>query len=525
MNRTAKITFITFLCAVTVVSAVAAYVARGGARKTPLMTVAVGRADVRKTVSLSGTVKAVNDVTLGFERGGRVAAVAARVGDRVKAGQAIASLDASDLGAQLAQAQAAVAAAQARLDSVRRGTRPEAVDVQDRQVTAAQSALDDARRTLAEALQNAYVTADDVVRGKADPLFTDPTGTTPHLSFFVADDALVSELAERRVQLGQSMPAWQASAAAVAASGDPDGGADVAARGIDDVKAFLDGIALALDKTVIAANPGLAQSTLDAWKANIAVARTNMAAAKSAITAGETRLRTASSALEIARSALTLTAAGPTAQDVEVQEAAVRQAEAAMKAVEVQLGKTALRSPIAGVMTQQDAKVGGLAVPGAPVARVISDGTFQIEAVVPEADVAGVEAGAAAQVTLDAYGAGATFAASVVSIDPAKIQTENGAGYKATLAFAEPDARIKDGMAADVRVAAGEKKGVIAVPRQALIMRGGDAYVLTADGPLVVEQKVETGLHGSDGLVEIVSGLSEGDRIAAFGASASGASR
>ena len=57
------------------------------------------------------------------------------------------------------------------------------------------------------------------------------------------------------------------------------------------------------------------------------------------------------------------------------------------------------------------------------------------------------------------------------------------------------------------------------VPSSAIITEGSDTYVLKSDGKTNVLTKVETGIADADGNTQIISGLQEGDKVAAFGIS------
>ncbi|KKS18636.1 MAG: RND family efflux transporter MFP subunit [Parcubacteria group bacterium GW2011_GWC1_41_7] len=59
-----------------------------------------------EVVSVSGKVKPVEDITLSFEKSGRIAYIPVRVGDTVTRGTVLASLEQSQLSSQLAQARA-----------------------------------------------------------------------------------------------------------------------------------------------------------------------------------------------------------------------------------------------------------------------------------------------------------------------------------------------------------------------------------------------------------------------------------
>jgi len=98
-------------------------------------------------IAASGTVEAT-EADLGFQLGGRIASIAVREGDRVQAGQVLARLDAAELDARRAAAEAQVAGARALLQELQRGARPEELE----QAVAAESA---ARRRLQEAAASA----------------------------------------------------------------------------------------------------------------------------------------------------------------------------------------------------------------------------------------------------------------------------------------------------------------------------------------------------------------------------------
>lgn len=78
-------------------------------------------------ISASGTVRPVQTVNLSPKNAGIVAELYVEQGDRVVQGQPIARMDSADLAAQVAQSRAAVAEAEATLQEVRRGSRPQEI--------------------------------------------------------------------------------------------------------------------------------------------------------------------------------------------------------------------------------------------------------------------------------------------------------------------------------------------------------------------------------------------------------------
>ncbi len=91
----------------------------------PVEVRAVETKALAATVSAGGTVQATDEVTIFTKITSRVAAVLVKEGDRVRAGQVVVRLEAEELKAQVRQAEAGLAAAEARLHMVQQGARPQ----------------------------------------------------------------------------------------------------------------------------------------------------------------------------------------------------------------------------------------------------------------------------------------------------------------------------------------------------------------------------------------------------------------
>jgi multidrug efflux pump subunit AcrA (membrane-fusion protein) len=146
-----------------------------------------------------------------------------------------------------------------------------------------------------------------------------------------------------------------------------------------------------------------------------------------------------------------------------------------------------------------------------------STGEYKIEANVPEVDVAKVAVGDPARVTLDAYGSAEFFPATISAIDPAETVIEGVPTYTVTLRFDQKDERIKSGMTANIDIRTDQREGVLYIPARAVLTDAdGRRFVRVPDGLATRDVPVEVGLRGSDGRIEILSGLSEGDVVVTF---------
>ncbi|MEI7446935.1 MAG: biotin/lipoyl-binding protein, partial [Burkholderiales bacterium] len=107
-------------------------------RPVPVAVVAVVEAPIVQSLVFSGRVAAPVRADLGSTVTGRVVSVAVREGDATKAGAVLARLESAELGAQLAQAQASLRLAEARLAGQREVGAPTA----DAALAQAQATLD-----------------------------------------------------------------------------------------------------------------------------------------------------------------------------------------------------------------------------------------------------------------------------------------------------------------------------------------------------------------------------------------------
>jgi HlyD family secretion protein len=122
-----------------------AYESMTATQNAPLMQFAtVKRGDVTQTVSASGTVQAPTQISLDFAGTSNptIASVNVKVGDHVKKGQVLATVDDSSAKLQIQNTQASLAAAQAKLAQVQQGATPQDIAVQQANVAKAKAALD-----------------------------------------------------------------------------------------------------------------------------------------------------------------------------------------------------------------------------------------------------------------------------------------------------------------------------------------------------------------------------------------------
>ena len=470
------------------------------------------RGTVVKEVKATGPVKAAADVNLAWEKSGRIVTVGAKVGDKVSAGQTLLTLDNADLAASLAQAQASLDAASATYDQLKNGTRPETLAIKKLALEKAQTDLDNAYDNAIVALSDAYNKNEDAVKTYTDTMFSNPSVDSLKYAYLTSDSQLQNNLEADRKQINQDSASWNSEVSRLKAGAtheEIDAELIKAKTYLNRTSAYLNG---AYD--IIVASVNMPATTVSAYKTGINAARTEVSAATAALNAQTQTIKNLAINLDSVQEDYNLAVAGTRAEDLQAQAARVSQAQAAVQAIEVSIAKNSLRAPIAGTVTKLEGKKGEYASPGLTVATIISDSQYEIEIRLNEADVAKVSVGDAAAITLDAYG-NQQFSGSVIAIDPAPSTGSDGlTGYKVRIQLTQNYAEIKTGMTANVSILADQKDNAIYLPQNALIRNNNDYYVIKADK---TQSPVTIGLIGSDGKVEILSGLSENETVLVIG--------
>jgi HlyD family secretion protein len=377
-------------------------------------------------LEISGSIEGV-DVAIVSEFGGQIVGLHADEGDTVQDGQVLVELDTSLLYAQMAQAQAAVAAARANLANVEAGTHPG-------EIMAAEAALQQAtvKQTAAEtAWQDALAILDN-------PQSID-------LQLVQAQAAV--DLAVEQIQ--------QAEAQLATAEVQRD---RYRAQGSMEEK-WLYAI---YNYQVEAAHAavGAAKAKREGTEQTLAglrALRDHPLAVVSPVHLAEAQYKISVAGVAVAQATLDELKAGPTPEQVAVAQAKVDQAESAVSALRTQISKMALHSPIAGIVTSCSTHSGEAAVAGAILLTVANLDEVRLTLYVPEDELGRVFLGQEAEVQVDSF-PGQVFTGTVAYISPQaeftpkNVQTEK---ERINMVFAvrvhlpNPDHLLKPGMPAD----------------------------------------------------------------------------
>lgn len=434
-------------------------------------TVAVERRAISSIVDVTGSVVPVSSAALGFEQGGRVAQLPVKEDQHVAKGQLLAALDSSSLYAELKNARAAL--------QIRRAEAGNTSVSLDKVEASQRTLVENAYRTLlSEGLELVPVDDDETLAApEISGRYEGPEGRYKVRVFRSADGDTVFKV----FGLEEGLPEVEIPA--------PGRAVPLGTYGLYvTFSGSLEGYR-GSDWTLEIPNRSSAE-----YSANLS--------------AYEAAIRERDRALQEARAEL----AG-NSTETSIAAARVAQAEAEVDRVSAEIAARSIYAPFDGLVKSVDVELGEIAAANASALTLISDGTFQVEADLPEIDSTRVRVGMPAEVTIDAFGNEKIFAARVAEVNRAESLDGSVPVYKMTVYLDEVPPELRSGMTAHVVVKVASREGATAVPLSAIeLSAAGDFVTVVKDGA-TTRVPVSIGLRGDDGFAEVAGNLSAGDLV------------
>ena len=545
-------------------------------RPEPPATVPVQRATVVSTVSADGNIAPAQEVSLGFETGGRLMALYVREGSRVRRGQVLARIEDRPAHAQVDSARADLASADAALRRTRLGRTVAELTENRRMADQSRVAVRNAERDLAEARRVGTTNVTTLRRAVA----------RAQVSGELADlRASELRLAQERFEVGAQAQRYAASRQQADRVREDlqdaleEDDLSSSSTSSDDFRTSPDVSILQNKLAAAERDEQTAKSDLDTARANVRTYTRDVQADRSAlrdaqrrlgdardelsngiataqqqVTSARNSLRTSEAQLDVTLAQNGVDEQGPQAADLAADMATVAGARAALEQARKALGDTELVAPLDGVVGRVEAEVGELVGggslsgldtdtsgtgqgaaddatgsggdtatgtstgtasggDGSSIITLARTSTLQVEVGFDETDAARIRPGYTATISVDAL-PGRKFAATVAEIDPIETLVNNVVTYEVTLVLDSPQADLKPGMTATAEVIVDEATDVLALPRTAVRTPAGAAPTVTVIRPdgQPEPRLVVTGLEG-DTNVQIVGGVGLGERV------------
>lgn len=415
----------------------------------------VERGSMIVAVSATGRIRPAARVNLTFETPGRMAEVWVEEGDQVEAGEPLAGLETDQLEQRVAQAQAALAAAESRLAQLRAGPRPAEIEQARANVRAAE-----------EQTRAAAANRDQL-----------------------ADNPTEAQIAAAQAQVAQARTSVEIAQDTYDLT-DED----------NETKKEHANYDLFTAKEQLAAAEAKLEDVLDGPGAEqLRAAQANVAAALAQ--------------QDAAQAQLDQLLAGPKDEDIADAEAQVAQARVGLEQAKLALRKATLTAPFGGLVTEINLTPGEVPPTRQAPIVLLDNSTFHITVGVDELDVTQVEVGQHVDIGVEALPE-ANVTGTVDRISPVAELNGGVIAYDVVITLDPTEAPLRTDMTANATIVVEELSDVLKIP--AWLVRidrdTGTTYVHRRAGDEIERVDVALGArHQSE--VQVLAGLSEGDEV------------
>ena len=184
-------------------------------------------------------------------------------------------------------------------------------------------------------------------------------------------------------------------------------------------------------------------------------------------------------------------------------------AEQELAEAQWRLGKTSIRAPFTGVITQRKITNGQHVRPGEELFTVTDLDPLVAHIYLPERDVQGVTPGRPVRITLKAAQE-VHFPGRIRYISPV-VDAATGTVKMTVEAVGSPNS-VRPGGFVNIDIEKETRASALVIPREAVIRELQTAHVFIVDGTVAKKRDVSIGLEES-GKLEVTSGLKPGDQV------------
>ena len=430
-----------------------------------------------------GKVEAVSEANLQTETGGRITSVSVKIGDKVSAGQVLATLENSAQRAALVQAQGAYEAAQA-------GAAQSGVGVSE-----AVTRLTSAQNAAISTVNSSFNTVNGTILNNIDAFYGSPT--QPILGLKIDGLSYSEMLRSDRIAFQQILPQWQAKTNTITTNSDLESELTYSRTQVERTIGMVDAFIDIFNQSGPVG--GYTDAELKANSVTFTNLRSTLIGTRSSIDAALAGLATAKDGVKRAE----LASSGGQAS---ASDAQIKIALGSLQAAQSNFQKTVVRTPISGVVNAFYLKAGDYATPGKPAGIIANNNGLQIKTFINEADSANLNVGDA--VTIEGTSAG-VITAKASALDPSN-------GKIAVVIGVNPDSTLTNGATVKVsfaQISATNQTEKILIPLSALKITSDGSFVFTleADSTLKAVTITQGQLYGDN--VEILSGVTKDSRI------------
>lgn len=437
------------------------------------------------TLNLVGVVESVSEATIRSDGSGQLTRVTKKVGDKVFAGEVLASLENSAERAAVVQAEGAYEQAKAARE----------ISLVNLNNNNSKSTLETAKNNAVNAIAGAYVSMDDTVRAKTDSMFSNPRTQSIKLLILAPDQALTAKIETDRREIESILVKRESRNKIISVSSDLESEIDMAVLELQTFKTYFDNLSKILS-AALSVNE-FNQVQIDAQKAQVAGAR-------QAINQSISRLNEVKQSLA---SAINLSQVTVSERDPSLasSDANVKIAQGAYLSALSRLNKTVIRSPITGTLNLFSVKTGDYVTPSQQLAVVSNNKALEVKVDISQKDTERVKVDQVVMVNNTIEG---VITRVAEAIDPSSKKIEARIGFKTIPEELSNGDSVRISFDKEVIPQSND----IFVPIEAVKMKAGGAVVFVVVDGKLEEKEVKLGDIASD-KIKINGGLTLNDSI------------
>lgn len=457
--------------------------------------------DLKQTILATGQVVSSTDLNLSFNTNGVVKSIKVKVGDKVKEGQLLATLDQASVLATLTSARGALAAANARYKRTLEGATSEEITLSNLALANAKRDLENVKTQQETLVKNAY---SNLLNSYPEAVPKD--GTSDYAAPTISGT----------YNLGKEGQMILSSYYSSGGTSFNLTGLSVGTGSINTIIPQPLG-----DSGLYIKFPSNTNISITDWVIEIPNKKasnylTNYNAYQSALKTQASLTSSSLSLVDQRAAELALKQASARASDIDLSKADIISAEGQVQQATAKYNDTVIIAPLGGTITSIDIKQGELASALKQVIVLQDVSNIYIEANINEANIAGVSLGMPIDITYDAFGSDKIFKGSITKIDPSSTLVSGVVNYKIT-ASVEQASDLRPGMTANMTIKIKEKNHILTVPSRAIITdKTGNKVIRLVNNTRTKafkEVPITTGLEGDGSTVEVTSGLKENDEF------------
>ncbi|AZV56920.1 efflux RND transporter periplasmic adaptor subunit [Clostridium sp. AWRP] len=196
-------------------------------------------------------------------------------------------------------------------------------------------------------------------------------------------------------------------------------------------------------------------------------------------------------------------------QSTQAAAAQVAQAQAGVNAAQIQLNDASITSPINGVVSVKDVKVGQIAGGQSGSVTIIDSSSFTAEISIPDKVVRKIQVGQSVQVSVSALD-NKKVTGVIDKISPNSSSKDNS--YTVKVKISNSTGGLKTGMFAKVSLPSEKKDNILTVPNEALKIENNVNYLYIAENGKVKKLSVDVGIS-DEKVTEVIGNIKPGANV------------